>query len=148
MVLDGAPLAATTNAEGLFAIQQVPPGVWTFRVSCSGYPIKRGMVGTVSSQGIDVGTVIVGKPGAITGKVSLASTSDYDNAMMGIPALGLYTQLNVGGFYLLGGVAPGTPAVFLYVRGKTPVSKGVAVANGGLATLDFLSTLANPITLQ
>jgi hypothetical protein len=46
-----------------------------------------------------------------------------DATVVSIPALGLFVQPNIGGYYLLSGVAPGTWNFVVYVNGRPSTPK-------------------------
>ena len=111
VVLEGAPLGATTDATGLWSISHVPSGLWQVRLTHPNFGYSRVNCGGASS--LEIGDVVqcalppIARPGGINGRISFASSSDYDTAVIGVPELGVYTQINCGGGYLLTGVAPG-----------------------------------------
>lgn len=63
-----------------------------------------------NAQGIDLGTIVLTKPGSITGRIILVNSPAVEMAdlVVAIPQFGLVTKPNPDGGYLLTGVPPGT----------------------------------------
>lgn len=112
----GAPIATVTDDRGRWDAE-VPAGLWevqfthptlgSTRRTCGGASSHAARVENVSTHHYSECSAVIARPGAIAGRLTLPNTSDYDIATIGIPALGIYTQANCGGGYLLEGAAPG-----------------------------------------
>jgi hypothetical protein len=100
-----------TDTDGFWKVDGLPPGLWTVvithptlgskRLSCGEKEFYYGRI-------VQCPTVVMALPGAVSGRVTLPSTVDYDTAVVGIPELGIFAPLNGGGpGYVLTGVAPG-----------------------------------------
>jgi hypothetical protein len=108
--VEGAPLAATVDAVGMWTITGVPPGRWEANLSnpnATNLGSYRFTCGGQSAGVTNCGTAVLARPGGISGRIWFNTTSEYDIAVVGVPDLGVYAQLNCGGGYLLTGVAPG-----------------------------------------
>ncbi len=146
VVLEGTPLSMTTDASGLWSNSRVPSGMWIVRASHPSFGSARASCGGASGEVPLCPTVVVAMPGGVSGRVTFGSTSDYDTATIGIPELGIYTQINCGGGYLLTGVAPGWRKVV--VTTNTSSKELWANVQPALVTmkmnLTFLSVPPNP----
>jgi len=150
VTIEGAPLSATTDANGLWMITGVPPGYWVVRVTHGMFGFGRSNCGGASN--FETGDVVycesppIARAGGINGRITFGSTSDYDTAVIGVPDLGVFTQINCGGGYLLTGVAPGWRK--LVVTTNTSSKELWVFVNPGQVTmkmnLSFLSTTPNP----
>ena len=86
---------------------------------------------------VDLGDIVVGTPGAVSGTVSLGAakgaSATVPEVVVGIREQGIYVQVGTDGRFLLTGVAPGVRK--LYVQGVPnypAVECSVTVPNGGL----------------
>lgn len=107
VVLEGVPIGATTDAAGNYDLRGVPPGRWDVKITHSTYGQARVWCGAMSAVITSCGTTSVTRTGGVSGRVTLNTTADYDTAVVGIPELNVYAQLNCGGGYILTDVAPG-----------------------------------------
>ncbi len=146
-----APRRATTDANGYYVVKALPPGVWTLTLSHPDAP-GFGQKSFVCAAGAVMGArdeapevqlcppVYLTLPGAVSGRVTLPNTIDYDTAVVGIPELGIFAPLVGGGpGYLLTGVGPGwrkvvvrtnasTASLWVYVQpGNVTMNMNVAV---------------------
>lgn len=147
-MVEGVPLAATTDANGQWSIRGLPPGRWDLNVAhtTTAFGSARFQCGGDSAEVGSCGTVVIARAGGINGRITFASTGDYDTAVIGVPELGVFTQINCGGGYLLAGVAPGWRK--LVVTTNTSSKELWVFVNPGQVTmkmnLSFLSTIPNP----
>jgi hypothetical protein len=150
VVVQGA--AAQTgrcNSDGYFTVRGVPGG-GTYDVDITvdgphaglGIPVRHAKAVVHRDEDMDMGEIVVGKPGAISGVVDLSreaniSDADYDHAVVGIPELGLYTQLGLSHQFLISGVAPGRYNVQLFINRRIfhgTITIQASITNGGLMT--------------
>ena len=140
VVVMGTPLASMCGPHGQFKLGKMPGGDWEIQIRVDGLPTRTVWGSSRTRQeepgsAVDLGTIIVARPAAISGKVKLpriASDDDYDRVVVGIAELGIYTQLGVGGQYLLTGVAPGQWAVHVFKNNVVISGSTVTVGNGAL----------------
>ena len=142
--VEGFPLVARTNADGWFVLTRLPSGRWDAKVtSPSGneqveLELRRPNAGDAPSgtrsEAVYLPTIVIARPGAVTGRVHVSSTDDLDDVVVGIPAFGLYVQPNIAGVYLLTGVPPGNHTVFVYNGIQRVRTLSVTVQAGALAT--------------
>jgi hypothetical protein len=115
-----------SSAQGFFRIG-LPPGIAVIvRVTCPGLPVRYFHVPNNSHAPIgaaqvdvDVGEIVLGTPSAIAGTLKLpvgAAAEDYDHVVIGIPELGLYTQVGIAQQFLLPGVPMGTWTLRIYSK--------------------------------
>lgn len=107
VVLEGTPLSAVTDDAGLWTRDRIPPGVWTIKATHPSFGSTRFHCNASSGEGTACASAVIARPGGASGRITFGSTGDYDTAVIGVPELGVYTQINCGGGYLLTGVAPG-----------------------------------------
>jgi hypothetical protein len=139
-VIEGTPLKASCDANGYFII---PHAFGSYSLIAHTHvsdinllvPNKVVWFATVDGQTTNLGDIVVGKGASITGKVSLgasATADDYERAVVGIPELGLYVPLGVGGQYLFTGVSPGSRTIYVYAfNGSQFLQKKIMTARDG-----------------
>jgi hypothetical protein len=158
--LAGTPGSATCDAQGNFAMNNVVAGslplLVTVPVNPYGVPARTIYVAIPDNyQTGSAGDIVLGKPGAIAGRIRLPATDNtalYDQVYVGIPALGVYAPIGLDGQYLLTGVGPGTytvevshPAALQFTI--NPNVANVVVSSGRLTTVvDLLSQPSVPYT--
>jgi hypothetical protein len=139
--VEGTPLSVRTGDQGYFVLTRLPPGSWTATVTSEDtqwrteVPLVAPRLGA-TSDGIRhtmyLPPIVITKPGAVAGRVEVASTDDIDDVVVAISELGLFVQPNIGGFYLIAGVAPGTHTVTVYNGIQRVRTRRVSVQPGGL----------------
>jgi hypothetical protein len=130
VAIESASQTAGCNSSGAFILKQVPPGQYDLRISVSGVGETRLQAGVGDDQAVYVGDVIVGLPGAVSGQLTADNSADLDLTIVGIPELGVYTQPNVTGGYLLPNVPAGTWNITVFPPGQAALSRSVAVGAG------------------
>lgn len=138
-VVVGTPLKGTCDTSGNFTIRKAPPGDWDVDITVPGVATRRVIATANTSTDVQgpvtyLGEVQVGQLGGVTGQITLMNTSDLDATVVSIPALGLFVQPNIGGYYLLSGVAPGSWSFVVYVNGRASTPKPITVGSGALLT--------------
>jgi len=123
----GAAPSASTSAGGTFRLRYLGAGTHQTTVSYTGtIPFTTKLIVVVPEvlpdqpgrPVADIGTVVVVRPGGVTGRVVLDSSDDLDAAVVGVEEQGIFVQPSIAGYYLIPGVAPGRRKVTLYVRGQ------------------------------
>jgi hypothetical protein len=107
VTLTGGAGAATTNAQGAYAIASVPPGTFTLTVTAAGYQTATQQVTVASGQAVTANVLLSPSPGTVSGTVTDSVTG---NALAGAtvstqPVTTTATTDNAGHFSLL--LAPG-----------------------------------------
>jgi hypothetical protein len=116
ILVENVPLGTTTDMNGYYSVSGLPPGLWNLKLSHPSFPAFGTKSFPCGSNHGESGEprqhlcppVVLTLAGAVSGKIGLPASSDYDIAVIGIPELGIFTQTNGGGpGYLLSNVAPG-----------------------------------------
>jgi len=143
VTIDGTPLGGRTDANGWFAIANIPGGsTWTVTArSADGQHTHKATVATPALEPtrnrwqnftINLAPIVITRPGAIAGKLTLDSTDDLDEAVIAIPEQGIFVQPSVTGAYLLPGVAPGSRSVVLLLPRRRAQAVTTSVQPGVL----------------
>jgi hypothetical protein len=130
LTLQGVSATTECKSGGGFMLKEVPPGQYELKISVTGVGDTSLSVGTGEDQTTYLGDVTVGVPGAVSGLVTADNTSDLDLTVIGIPALGLYTQPNISGYYVLSGVPGGTWNVTIFPPGQNSSARPVTAQPG------------------
>jgi hypothetical protein len=146
VIVEGVPIQATTDANGQWSINSLPPGRWDLNVASTttAFGSARFQCGGNSAEVGACGTVVIAKAGGISGRITFNTTSEYDLAVVGVPELGVYTQLNCGGGYLLPGVGPGMRK--LVVSTNTQTKELWVWVNPGKVTMNMNLVFASVAT--
>ena len=143
--IDTAQLRADCSKTGSFIFKQVPPGTYDVRITINNIGTTTLSAGVGDGQATYLGDVQIGAFASVTGLVSADNSSDLDVTVIGVPELGVYTQPNVTGGYLLNGVPPGTWNLTIFPPGQSPSVQKINVAPGQpLRGVDFQIKAAPP----
>lgn len=144
LTVEGTPISARTTPEGFFVLTGVPSGPWTVTAKSEDgeqrlqFPLRKPFIGETRDTSLRhvmyLPTIVLSKPGAVTGKVEVSSTDDLDDVVVGIPELGLFVQPNIGGVFLLTGVAPGNYTLIMRNGIQRWRTRPVSVNPGDLTT--------------
>jgi len=145
--IDSAQLTASCSKGGAFIFKQVPPGQYDVHITVANIADVTISTGVGDGQSTYLGDIRVGVPGSVSGRVSADNSSDFDVTVIGVPELGIYTQPNVTGGYLLAGVPPGTWNLTIYPPNQNPSVKQINVTAGQpLRGVDFQIKSVAPTT--
>ena len=141
VTVHGTPVKATCDKDGCFATGGVPAGNWKVSVS---HPLAAApmhlMLGSMRGVMTTVGLIRLNARGSISGRVLFLDPDHYARALVAVPALGIVTQPNLRGGYLLQGVAAGQREVVLihplYASPPKRVVQVAALAN--VVAADFV----------
>lgn len=110
----GTPYKTTCDKDGCFTFGRLSNGAW--RVSVS-HPLAaapmRVLVCVQTDGATTVGPIRLNARGSISGRIVFLDPDHYARALVAIPELGIVTQPNARGGYLLQGVAAGQREVVL-----------------------------------
>jgi hypothetical protein len=154
VLLEGTPLGAKCDEDGVFDVKKVPPGRWDLRVITDGaataIPAKR--IAAAANPGIvsDVGAVPLAKPGSVGGHVLNAGGTDLSVAVIAVPEVGAVTAPNMNNGYLLDSVAPGVHEIVLITDAGTVIRQNVNVLPAKVtigADLDLMMLQPNMVNV-
>jgi lysozyme len=139
--VEGTPCSAATDARGQFVMKHVPPGIYDIQIVASKgqFSMVKMTCSVTSNQVTDLGTVRVGKPGQVCGRVVASEPADVLEAVVGVPEQAIYAQPNAQGYFLLAGIAPGAREVRVFTAGVPGASVRVDVKPGVLSHCADLS---------
>ncbi len=137
VVLDGTGYGGFCNSAGEYVIRGVSAGQYPLIATApeSGEVAPRTVqVGASAGVISNLETIVLGKPGAIGGRILNAELADLTLAIVGIDGTGLVTAPSDRRAYWLTGVPPGVHDVTLVTETGVIVRKGVLVAPGRTTT--------------
>jgi hypothetical protein len=145
--IDSAQLKVDCSKGGAFVFKQVQPGSYDVHIVVNSVGDVTLSTGVGDGQATWLGEVHVGVPGSVAGRVTADNSSDLDVTVIGVPELGLYTQPNVTGGYLLAGVPAGNWNLTIFPPGQNPAVRQISVPPGQpLRGVDFQITTAPAVT--
>ncbi|MCC6998589.1 MAG: hypothetical protein IT370_28520 [Deltaproteobacteria bacterium] len=137
VVVTGTGQGAIANAAGEFERGGLRPGRYQLMASAaeSGDYVPRRFQAGVTAGGIaNLETIVLGKPGAIGGRILNAELADLTLAIVGIDGTGIVTAPSDRRAYVLQAVPPGVHDVTLVTPMGVIVKRGVRVTPGRTTT--------------